>query len=106
MKIRGHADGEDEIGLTEDDVHRLLAAERRRRALEVLEEHGPMGLEDLAEAIVEREGPDDGATSGATRRVMVDLYHRHLPMMDDLGAVVFDRRTRRVEACHVRVVAT
>lgn len=105
MDIRGHTDRGGEIGLTEDDVHRLLSAERRRLALEVLEERGPMGIEDLATAIVEREDPDAAGTTDATRRTMVDLYHRHLPMMDDLGAVEFDRQSRRVVSCLVTVVA-
>lgn len=64
-----------------------------------------MDLEELATAVVRREDPDGPATTDATRRTMIDLYHRHLPMMDDLGAVEFDRRSGRVESCLVTVVA-
>ena len=77
--------------------HRLLAAERRRVALDVLASRGPMSLEALAEGVVDRERQGD-VTREAVGRVMTDLYHRHLPLMADLGVVEFDRRERRISS--------
>ena len=91
----GHGEGAEATGPTDEEVHRLLAAERRRFALELLADGGPWELEELAEAVVERERQGD-VTERAVRRTMVDLYHRHLPLMADLEAVEFDHRRRRV----------
>lgn len=102
MERQEYIDGGKAIGLSEDEVHRLLAAGRRRLVLEVLAGGGPTGLESLAEEIVRREGRD-AVTDHAVRRAMVDLYHRHLPLMADLGAIEYDRRSGRVEACRMEV---
>lgn len=100
MERQGLIDGGKAIGLSEDEVHRLLGAERRRLALEVLAEDGATDLESLAEDIVRREG-HGAVTEGTVRRVTVDLYHRHVPLMADLGAVEFDRGSRRIVACRL-----
>ena len=100
MEFQGYVDEGEAIGLNEDEVHRLLAAERRRVALQVLAERGPMDLERLAEAIVDHEAGDvrDDRT---VREAKVDLYHCHLPLMADLGAIEFDRVAMRVEDCRL-----
>lgn len=100
LEARGYIDEGEAIGLNEDQVHRLLAAERRRLTLDILAEGGPWELEELAAELLAREDtdPDD---EHALRRAMVALYHCHLPMMDDLGAIEFDRRSMRVEGCRM-----
>jgi predicted transcriptional regulator len=105
MEVHGNIDGVDEIGLTESDVHRLLAADRRRLALDVLSERGSMGLGELAEAVVEREGEAREPPFDAVRRTKVDLYHRHLPLMADMGVVSFDPMTEFVAECRISVEA-
>lgn len=100
METQEHVDGGEAIGLSEDDAHRLLATERRRIALEILAAGGPRGLEELAEELVERERHGD-VTRHAVQRAMVDLYHCHLPLMADLGAIEFDRRRKRVVGCRI-----
>ena len=100
MKFQGYMDEGEAIGLNEDEVHRLLAAERRRLAVEVLADRGPMDLECLAEAIVDREA-GDVRDERTLQRAKIDLYHCHLPLMADLGAIEFDRRSKRVEDCRL-----
>ena len=102
METRAYIEEGEAIGLDEGDVHRLIAAERRRLALEVLSDGRPRRIEDLAEEIVGREG-HDGATGHAVHRATIDLYHRHLPLMADLGAIEFDRRSKRIERCRIGV---
>lgn len=102
MERQEHIEVGNAIGLSEDELHRLLAAGRRRLTLEILAEGGPMELEALSEEVVRREGRDD-VTEGAVERIAVDLYHRHLPLMADLGAIEYDRGSRRVEACRIGV---
>lgn len=100
MERHGHVDEGESIGLSEDEVHRLLAVERRRLALDVLAGGGPRGLAALAEEVVERERDGD-RTEHAVHLAMVDLYHCHLPLMADLGVIEFDRREKRVVGCRI-----
>jgi len=100
LEARGYIDDGASIGLSEGEVHYLLASQRRRLALDVLAEGGPWELEDLAAEIVSRERPND-VTERAVRRAEIALYHCHLPLMDDLGAIEFDRRSMRVDGCRL-----
>lgn len=102
METRAYIEEGEAIGLNEGEVHRLLAAERRRLALEVLSDGEPRRIEDLTEEIVRREG-DEELTTHAIKRATIDHYHSHLPLMDDLGAIEFDRRTKRIERCWIGV---
>ena len=100
LEARGYIDEGEAIGLNEDEVHRLLAAERRRLTLDILSEGGPWELEELATELLARENRDP-ADEHAVQRAMIALYHRHLPLMDDLGAIEFDRRSKRVDGCRL-----
>lgn len=100
METRNYVAGGQAIGPSEDEVHRLLAADRRRLALDVLPAGGPRGLEGLAEEVVGRERRGD-VTEHAVHRTIVDLYHCHLPLMTDLDAIEFDRREKRVVGCRI-----
>jgi predicted transcriptional regulator len=78
-----------------------LADERRRETLRVLREADtPLSVTDLA---VELTGVGEPSTDQAVERVRrrrVQLYHRHLPRLADVGLVEFDpeRRIVSVEA--------
>lgn len=85
------------IDLTASDRFRLLAADRRRLTLDVLEGNtSPVDLDELAAGIAARED-GIGACESAVERVAVDLHHVHLPKMDDVGVVEYDPAARRVE---------
>jgi hypothetical protein len=82
--------------LTTDEYHRVLAADRRRIALEVLEDRaGPVDLDVLAEAVAERERRGD-ANPADPDRVAVSLHHVHLPLLTDLGIVDYDPDRRQL----------
>ena len=100
LEVQGYIEEGEEIGLSEDEVHRLLGAERRRLALDVLAAGGPWELEELAVELLIREGREP-ADEHAVQQAMITLYHCHLPLMDDLGAIEFDRRSMRVEGCRM-----
>lgn len=83
--------------LSESDRHRLLASERRRVALEVLEERTTLvALGDLAEAVADRETATGAPDDETVRCVALSLHHHHLPMMADLGVVDYDHESRHV----------
>lgn len=89
-------------GLTESEIHRVLADERRQVALDVLSNRAtPIGLEELAEAIVARDDDVEGSLNEHATRVAVTLHHQHLPIMTDVGAIRYDPSSRRVEAVDV-----
>lgn len=86
--------------LTESEYHELLAVERRRTTLDVLESsNSPVELEELAAMVAEREinvGVPDEAT---VERVAITLHHSHLPKMADVGVIDYDPDSSRVESC-------
>ena len=85
--------GED-FRLTTTDVFDVLKNERRREVIRYLYEHdGSADLSDVAEYIAARENDTDvrQLTSQERKRVRIALYQCHLPRMDALGVVDFDR---------------
>ncbi|WP_254767499.1 DUF7344 domain-containing protein [Salinilacihabitans rarus] len=90
-------ESEDEDGL-DDDVFRVLRNRDRRYALYFLLEHGTVALDELADVVV---GWTNATTYGtASKRlrdgVYVDLTHRHLPAMADVGVVRYDHESGEV----------
>lgn len=87
------------VDLTESQRHRMLAVERRRTTLEVLEDlTAPVDLEDLAVAVAEREADGDRVDEGTVEQVRISLHHAHLPKLADLGIIAYDPVETRVEA--------
>jgi len=77
-----------------DAVFEILKNERRRRTLWYLKEHEqPVTLSDLAEHIAALENDTTVAklNSKERKRAYVGLYQCHLPKMDELGAIDFNR---------------
>ena len=67
----------------------LLADERRRVALTVLQRVGPLDLESLATRVVAREQVGK-VTEARTERVAVSLKHVHVPRLVEAGVVETD----------------
>ena len=84
--------------LTESDRHRLLASERRRVVLEVLDgSTASIALEELARQVAARESGRDVVDAEAAERVAVSLHHTHLPKMANLGVLRYDPVVRRID---------
>lgn len=71
-----------------DALFEVLASERRRRLLIDLLERTP------GEAV--ETPPGRSAGDGEPERVQLELYHVHLPKMEDAGLVCWDRDTHDV----------
>lgn len=83
--------------LTVDTQHDLLAAQRRRLALDVLAERSvPVSLDDLANVVAARE--DSDGVNDHHRTVKITLHHTHLPKLDDADIVDYDPDSRQVES--------
>ncbi|WP_158056455.1 DUF7344 domain-containing protein [Halorussus halophilus] len=89
----GYVGTERDISPTLDATLDLLSNRRRRYVLYYLRKQGgTVSLAELAERITEW---DDSETQ-STEKVVADLYHSHLPRMDDAGVVSFDERSNAV----------
>ena len=99
-------DGRIAADLSRDERFELLAAERRRLALEVLSDRdAPLELDDLATAVAARQSDDDAPEDDVIERTTVSLHHVHLPRLADADVVDYDIAARRVDnAKHVSSV--
>ncbi|WP_311170729.1 DUF7344 domain-containing protein [Halobellus ordinarius] len=94
------AESRTENVLTTDHVFEVLYNRRRRDVITYLREHGGTATtSDLAEYIAAKENETtvEGLSSGERKRVYVGLYQNHLPMMDDVGVVNYDKDRGTVE---------
>lgn len=90
--VRGHA-----LGI--DDVFGALASVRRREVVYELTQRpeGIATVEELVDPLVSREADLlDERPANHRERVTAALYHNHLPHLDELGIVEFDRRSGAV----------
>lgn len=86
-----------EANLSRSDVHRLLASERRRVLLHVLQDRQtPLDLEALARLVAEHEDGVDGTAPTDVERVAITLRHHHLPKLAAFGLVEYDDRDERI----------
>ena len=86
--------------LSLDQVFEILKNSRRRQTLHYLfENDGKATLSELAEHIAALENDVDikAITSSQRKRVYVGLYQCHLPKMDDMDVVDFEKNRGNVE---------
>lgn len=87
--------------LSQDVKFEVLRNRRRRRVLQYLDEQEDdvVALREIAEHVAARENDKsvDAITSTERKRVYVGLYQCHLPKMDDMGVVGFDKDRGTVE---------
>ncbi|WP_136688273.1 DUF7344 domain-containing protein [Halorhabdus amylolytica] len=80
-----------------EEVHDVLRNDRRRRVLEYLKQHiDPVPLRRLAERIASRETGSSPPPTNIRQSVYNSLHQTHLPKLDSLGIVQYDRDRKRV----------
>lgn len=79
--------------LTLDETFEILKNNRRRLVLHRLQETGNRSLGELADHVTAAENDVDVSdiTSTQRKRVYVGLYQFHLPKMDEMGIIDFDK---------------
>jgi len=80
--------------LSKDTIFSMLSNQRRRYVLYYLnQEGGPVSLRDLAEQIAawENDVPVSELDYKQRKRVYTSLHQTHLPKLDDVGIVDYDR---------------
>jgi hypothetical protein len=86
--------------MTECQIHGLLANERRRAVIERLDAStGTVTVRDLSTAIAETETGQSPPPARVRESVYTSLHQTHLPKLDAVGVVEYDRERSLV---HVR----
>ncbi|WP_328821486.1 DUF7344 domain-containing protein [Natronorubrum halalkaliphilum] len=82
-----------------DEIFRLLCDSRRRRIVTTLEacERNRVQTPELLSWVTREE-----ATVESWRR---ELYHVHLPMLDDVGLADYDRQDEMIRYYHCELVS-
>lgn len=96
------AEGSDGDGLPVDAVFDALRHPHRRYVLYHLSDRSEdASIAELAERIVDWEAERAGGSGRISRRerMVVALYHTHLPKLDELDLVEYDRERDRVTRC-------
>jgi len=83
------------VTLADDALYRAFASKRRRRLLAMLRDTGPDGtsVDELATLLCGYDATDTGTmgTPSDRDRLLVALTHVHLPHLDAVGLVDYDR---------------
>ena len=78
-------------GLTANEAHELLANDRRRLILDVLDGRTTsLDLDELAVEVAAHEDGSDPADQNTLQQLRILLHHNHLPKMDELGVLGYD----------------
>lgn len=84
--------------LGEGEIHDVLRNDRRRLALEALQENGGRAsVRDLSEIVAIAETNEDPPPRNKRQSVYVSLHQTHLPKLDELGIVDYDADDKKVE---------
>jgi len=91
-----------ESQLTRDDIFHVLQCRRRRLVLKYLQEYGgaePARMSDIAErvAAVEHDTTVASLDSRQRQRVYIALYQDHLPKMDQVGVIDYNKSRGEIE---------
>lgn len=88
--------------LDQDVIFDVLYNRRRRQVIRYLLEHDQTATtSDLAEAIAAEENdvPIAQLSSSERKRVYVGLYQNHLPKLDDVGVIDYDKHRGTITLC-------
>lgn len=92
------------IDLSESEVFGLLSSERRRIVIDALADLGPpLGLNELAREVANREARAGAPSTGAINDVKIALHHHHLPKLADLGLIEYFPDAHWIPSMHVRL---
>lgn len=80
------------------ELFHTAADVRRRRAVECLARHGSLALPDLADelAVAEHDAPLAAVDPETVKRLYLDLYHSHVPVLEERDLVRYDQAGDRV----------
>lgn len=83
--------------LSKSDIFGVLQNDRRRSVMEILRKHGNQSIRSLSEEIARLESGTDEPESGVRKSIYVSLLQTHIPKMESLGVVTYDREHNKVK---------
>ena len=73
-----------------NEIARHLAHPSRRHVLSLVSEKEPCSVDELATSVAARE-TDGPPGDDQTHATAIELVHDHLPRLDDIGVIEYDR---------------
>ncbi|MDW5549312.1 hypothetical protein [Methanosarcina sp.] len=86
-----------ETQLSKSDIFGILQNDRRRCVLEILRKQGNQSIRSLSDEIARLESGEDDPKSTIRKSIYVSLLQTHIPKMESLGVVNYDRENDFVE---------
>ena len=83
--------------LSKSDIFGVLQNDRRRLMLELLRNQGSQSVRSLSEEIARIESQNEEPKRGVRKSIYVSLLQTHIPKMESLGIVAFDKEQGMVE---------
>ncbi|KKG93748.1 DUF7344 domain-containing protein [Methanosarcina mazei] len=86
-----------QVQLSKSDIFGVLQNNRRRCVLEILREQGNQSVRSLSEEIARLESGEDDPKSTVRKSIYVSLLQTHIPKMESLGVINYNRESDFVE---------
>ena len=90
----------DQSVLSQDEAYDLLSSARRRFVISYLRsQDGPVVLNQLSQRLAawENDVPVEELSDQQIKRIYVSLYQTHLPKLEDVGLIDYDRERSTLE---------
>ncbi|RBI60792.1 hypothetical protein DMJ13_17805 [halophilic archaeon] len=90
-------------GISQEQIFELLQSPRRRYTLYyLLHEGNAVDLSDLATHVAawEHDTTPDRLTTKQRKRVYISLYQTHIPKLEEVGLLDYDRETGTIHPLH------
>jgi len=85
------------VQLSKSDIFGVLQNNRRRCVLEILRNKGSQSMRSLSEEIARLEAGTEEIKSSIRKSIYVSLIQTHIPKMESLGVVTYNREKDSVE---------
>lgn len=76
---------------SKSDIFGVLQNDRRRNVLQILNENGGQSLRSISEDIARIEAGSKEPASNLRKSIYISLHQTHLPKMEQLGIISYDR---------------
>ncbi|WP_269851807.1 DUF7344 domain-containing protein [Methanosarcina horonobensis] len=83
--------------MPKSDIFGVLQNDRRRYVLEILHNKGSQSVRSLSEEIARLESGIEEPKSSIRKSIYVSLIQTHIPKMESLGVIVYNREKESVE---------
>lgn len=91
------SDLQNQVQLSKSDIFSVLQNDRRRCVLEILRRDGNQSVRFLSEEIARLESGEADPKSSIRKSIYVSLLQTHIPKMESLGVINYNREQDFVE---------